>query len=194
MKGKKKVAPTIEEKKIIEEIEETPMTDEDIRSYFPNIKTISYHDLKNYSSINQILPKNKSYCIILYESGPNSGHWTALMRYNNTIEFFCSYGSSVDECLKWISPEQNKALGIYEPYLTNLLLKSKMKVIYNPIQYQKEKKKKDVNTCGRYCILRIQKMLDGFDLQSFYKLLYLCHKKFNIDYDKLVSSLITKVE
>ncbi len=176
----------------IEKIEDTPMSNFDIKFYLPDVKIIPYSDLKFVKTINQILPKNKSYVIILYQNTQNCGHWVCLMRYDDTIEFFCSYGSKVDESLEWLPREKNFELGITEPYLTNLLKKTKLKVIYNPIPYQ-SKKDLDISTCGRHCVLRIIKMLEGFDLQEYFKTLYLLKKKLKIDYDKIVSGLITKM-
>jgi hypothetical protein len=185
----KKLKPTLEEKKEIQNIQESPMSNVDISKYFPNVKIISYHDLKNFDSIFQLLPKNKSFFILLYETKPNFGHWTLLMRYDDTIEYFDSLGKEPDEPLSWLSKEQNNKLGIYEPYLTNLLKKSKMPVIYNPIVYQKTKE--DINTCGRHVILRIKQMLKNKGLQEYFKILYMLQKKTGLDFDKIVSSLIT---
>ena len=71
-------------KQITEEI-----TDSDLTRYFDqkNYKNIiKYSDLANYNSIQQLLPRNKSWKIILIENKMNSGHWTLLLRYNNIIE------------------------------------------------------------------------------------------------------------
>ena len=70
------------------------ITDGDLTRYFgkrdfKNI--IKYSELANYSSIQQLLPRNKSWKIILIENEHNSGHWTLLLRYNNTIEWFNSH-------------------------------------------------------------------------------------------------------
>ena len=71
------------------------ISDLDIERYFSRSvqkDIIKYSDLKNYSSIDQLLPKNKSFKFMLLESKHNSGHWLGLLRYNKTIEFFNSYG------------------------------------------------------------------------------------------------------
>jgi hypothetical protein len=193
MPPKKKIEipkPTKAEKEELKEIEETPMSNEDIRKYFPNIKIIAYNELKNYNSIEEILPHNKSYAIILYLASPNCGHWTALMRYGNTIEFFCSLGSDIDEPLKWLSKEAHFNLGVYEPYLSRLLEKSKFKLIYSPFPYQKQKD--DINTCGRHCIFRIQKMLKGYSLDKYNQIMKKGKEMLKLDFDKLVSALIEK--
>ena len=55
---------------------------------------IEYKDLKNYTSIDELLPNDKDFAVLLYESQPNSGHWTALLKYDNDIELFDSYGNT----------------------------------------------------------------------------------------------------
>ncbi len=50
----------------------------------------------------------------------------------DTIEFFCSYGSKIDEPLTWTPVGMRVQLGQDKPYLSNLLDKSPYRVIYNP--------------------------------------------------------------
>ena len=78
------------ENPIVEDIIEEPMDDGDIRSYFPNAKVLRYADLADYDSIQELLPASKSYAFLLYQHRPNDGHFTCLMRYGKTIEFFCA--------------------------------------------------------------------------------------------------------
>jgi hypothetical protein len=153
--------------KQLETITTTPMDNFQIEKYLPNVPIISYSDLPKYSSIEDILPHNNSYAVILYQNSENSGHWTALFRKDNKIYFFCSYGSKVDEPLNWISKESNKKLGINAPYLSILLNKTGMPVYYNTIEHQDEDKR--VSTCGRYVVYFIKSMLNGQDLSDFNK-------------------------
>ena len=44
------------------------MEDKDIRHYLPNAKIITYDELSNLQNISELLPKHKSYVIILYPS------------------------------------------------------------------------------------------------------------------------------
>ncbi len=47
-----------------------------------DVKLIEYSELGNLYDINQLLPDETGYCIILYADRPNRGHWTALSKYN----------------------------------------------------------------------------------------------------------------
>ena len=54
------------------------LSDEDIQIILGgDAKIIKYAELANLYDIDQVLPNQKDYCIILYEDRPNRGHWTA---------------------------------------------------------------------------------------------------------------------
>lgn len=169
-------------------VEETPLSDADIKKYFPKAKIISYDKLKNYSSISKLLPNIFDYCFILYQQQKNVGHWVALMRYDNIIEYFDSFGGKIDSPLNWNDKQTNIGLGQCAPYLTNLLKKSNMNVIYNNKKYQNSDS--EISTCGRHCCLRILTLLKGYDLDDYYKLLSSNKKLKKMNYDGIVSELI----
>lgn len=177
----------------LKQIELTSMGDNDIRTYYPTSKIITYPELKNYSSIEELLPKNKSYTFLLYLQTPNSGHWTLLSRNNNVIEFFCSYGSTPSTPLKWTKESIRKNLGMNIPYLDLLLSKTKKNVIYNPIDYQ-NKINLDISTCGRHCLCRLNTIIDdNLNLNDYYKLISNIKNKTNKTYDEIVASLVQKL-
>jgi hypothetical protein len=64
-----------------------------------------------------------------------------------------------------------------------------MKVQYNPVKYQEVAQ--EIQTCGRHCCLRIKTMLDGKDLDAYYKYMKdLKHSKGG-SYDDIVSFFIS---
>ena len=196
--GKPVLAPqdVLEGKKdnpIVEEIIEEPMDDSDIRQYLPNAKVMRYSGLARLSDIEQLLPTDKSYVILLYENTPGSGHWVALMRYGNTIEFFCSYGSKIDEPLRWQNPKDNAMLGQRQPYLSILLnkAKGKFRAIHNPVAYQS--KKQGVATCGAWDVMRINQMKNhNQDLQEFHNFMESVKKETGLTYDEIVVNYVSK--
>lgn len=178
---------------VIEEIQAEPMGDDDIRKYYPKAKIIKYSELKNYSDIRQILPKNKSFFFLLYERTQNVGHWVLVSRYNDdgieTIEFFCSYGSKIDEPLNWTPIGMRVQLGQDKPYLSQLLNKSNFRVIYNPVQYQSKSSK--VATCGAYDTLRAGELeKHNTNLEEFNDMLTEVKKATGLNYDEIVSNLV----
>lgn len=175
----------------IEEVKEDALGDNIIRKYLPNARIIKYSDLKNVMNIEDLLPHEQSYCIILYESQPNSGHWTAIMRIDDNIEYFDSYGNKPDFPLTW-SKDINASLGQSIPYLSQLLDKTPLDVYFNDFQYQKENK--DIATCGRHCIFRILCLTRNFyDLKQYCNFLKGLKHKSNESFDDIVSYMINLV-
>lgn len=176
----------------VKEVIEEPMDDTDIRENIgENTKILKYSDLSKYKSINDLLPRKRDYCYLLYLDAPNKGHWTALVRDDTNIYFFCSYGSKVDEPLTWVDCATRLRLGVGVPFLTRLLNNSRgFNIYYNPIKYQVEKD--DVNSCGRYItlfLLQFKKHLH-YNLDDFYRYMNKIKKKYGISYDEIVSTLI----
>ena len=179
----------ITEEEIEEKIEE-PLGDDDIRRYLPDALIIKYSKLQNYKSINELLPGNLNYCVILYEESPNRGHWVCLCKYGNICEFFDSYGGKPDAPLNWNPEIINEKLD-QKPYLTRLLDECPYEVIYNPIEYQKNKD--DINTCGRHCVFRITQLIQNKrDLKKYYILMKKLKKKTGATYDEIVSFFINE--
>ncbi len=172
------------------------ITDSDLTRYFGkrDFKNIlKYSDLANYHSIQQLLPRNKSWKIILIENQLNSGHWALLLRYGNTIEWFNSYGTFPSLELDFISYLQNSFLNQDVKHLNILLTQalSKFKIIYNKRQLQKVQD--GVNTCGKWVIWRIIMMEKyNMDLQQFINLVDNFKKKYKLSSDELVSLIIQK--
>ena len=70
-----------------------PLGDDDIRHILGNsTKIIKYSELSTFNDLDELLPNENDYCIILYEHEPSSGHWVCLLKYNGTFEFFDAYG------------------------------------------------------------------------------------------------------
>jgi hypothetical protein len=174
----------------LEEIVETPMDDSQIRSYLPGIRIIKYSELDGKNSIEDVLTKDRDHFILLIEDSPNKGHWVCMSRYGNTVEFFDSLAGKPDSQLSWTPMSMRKKLGQGKKILTDLLMETPMKVVYNPIKYQEESS--DINTCGRHCIFRIKNMLEGKNLDDYYKLMKNLKDNTNKSYDEIVSMFIQK--
>ena len=74
------------------------------------LKILKHNELASIASLTQRLPNTTDYCIILYESALNSGHWVALLRCRNIYEYFDPYGNIVDKPLRWVSAAKRKLL------------------------------------------------------------------------------------
>jgi hypothetical protein len=174
----------------IKEIQEYALSDGDINKYLPNVKIILYNDLKNYNNIDELLPNKNSYFILLYQDSETTGHWTAVLRQNNTVEFFDPYGNYPDTQLKWTDKETRESIGIEGKYLSRLFDRSKLNVVYNTEDYQKEKA--GINTCGRHVVYRLKN--NHLPLKQYHIHIRNESKKNNCDYDCTVTKKINIIE
>jgi len=182
---------TPQEVQKVKTIETTPLGDDDIRKYLPNAKILTYPELSKYDSIEEILPNDKDYFIVLYLDSPTSGHWITVLRDGDTIEYFDSYGKSPDNPLKWLSKDREAKMGEKAPYLGDLLKKTKLKVIYNKIPYQSQNG--EIQTCGRHALNRILSLLNkNMDGGAYHKYMNGLKKKTTMNFDELVSAIIQK--
>jgi len=181
------------ENPVVDKIIHEPMDDGDIRAYFPKARVMRYADLADYDNIEEVLPTDKSYAFLLYQHRPNDGHFTCIMRYGKTIEFFCSYGSKIDGPLYWTPLPARQALGEGKPYLSMLLKKAskQFKAVHNPVAFQS--KKDGVATCGAYCVVRVNQLVNhNQDLHEFIDWMEEIKKDTGLSYDEIVANYVSK--
>ena len=131
-----------------------PMSNEDLEKYL-SVKPsdiMKYADLSKYQSIEQLLPKDGDFQIILIEDKQNSGHWVSVARYGKTIEYFNSYGAKWDTDWRFIPRMVRIILGQNTNDLTRLF-----------------KKAPAIQTCGRWVVLRRHFAQMGYSLPEFQK-------------------------
>jgi hypothetical protein len=179
---------------IIKERLNNYISSDDLIKYFGesvNNKIVKYGDLDNYKNIESLIPNNNDFVIILIENKLNSGHWVCLLRSNNTIEFFNSYGLKPSVDLNFIDKIQNKLLG-QDIKTLNILLnecKNRFNIIYNKRRLQKLKE--GINSCGRWCILRILMFRElNLDLYKFNIFIKKLEDKYNYPADVICCLLI----
>lgn len=181
------------ENPVVDKIIHEPMDDGDIRAYFPKARVMRYADLADYDNIEEVLPTDKSYVFLLYQHRPNDGHFVCIMRYGKTIEFFCSYGSKIDGPLYWTPLRARQALGEGKPYLSMLLKKAskEFKAVHNPVAFQS--KKDGVATCGAYCVMRINQLVNhNQDLHEFIDWMEEIKKETGLSYDEIAANYVNK--
>jgi len=172
-----------------------PMSDSELEKY-TGIKAseiIKYSELKDFKTIDELLPADKSFRIILLEETYNSGHWIAMMRYGSTIEFFNSYGTAPDTDWRFINKMIRVVLGENTNELTRLMKNADelgYEAIYNKRDFQKHSN--DIQTCGRWVVLRIEMMRMGYDLKQFGEFIDELCAKTKEGTDFVVSLLVSK--
>lgn len=157
-----------------------PLTDDDMRRHGVDVEKdiLKYGELDKYETIEELLPEDRSFKIILSEQDRNKGHWICIMRYKggmgDVIEYFNSYGSKPSYELDFVSKLKNKFLNQNEKHLNKMLNKAlksgKYEIIYNKKRFQRYNPK--IQTCGRHVIFRLLNMKHfGVDLKGYIELM-----------------------
>ena len=127
-------------------LEKESLTDADIKKHVKNIRL--YDELAHCRSIKSLLGREEACIILIPTNGTFDGHWSLLFRNGKgMLEYFDSYGKVPDH---WIFKKKT-ATHPY-PYLTELILASKEKCVYNHHAFQQSGS--SIATCGRWCLLR----------------------------------------
>lgn len=152
-------------------------------------KIIKYSELKNYKSLQELLPSSFDFKIILLETDRNTGHWTCVIRQNNIVECFNSYGIAIDKEFNYIPNFVEKMLGENKRYLSMLInTTNPFTVISNKYKFQSQNP--DVATCARWCILRIETARIGYSLNDFVRMIHNQTEKTNLPTDILVLNYV----
>ena len=129
------------------------ITNEDIEKVFGDkCKCLLYKDLKGLINLDSWIEETP-FTFVLYNYTPSYGHWTCLFKCPGGVEFFDSYGVKPDEMILDLPKKIVNNYGYEYPEILRLLKTSKRKKFYNQYELQNPKKK-DIKTCGRWCILR----------------------------------------
>lgn len=147
----------------------TMLSDADITNYLGGgkEKIVKYSELADYETLEDLLPEERDYRIVLTESKRNQGHWCALVRNGNTFIWFDSYGAKPDGELKFIPMRIRRMLGEVKHHLTRLLSTTNpsQQVIYNKKRFQSLSD--DVDTCGRWVVAFVFMNKIGYTLEDF---------------------------
>ena len=164
------------------------LSDADIRKILgQDAKIVKYSELSQFTDIDQLLPNQLDFCIVLYEDSIDHGHWVGLSKYDGRYEHFDSYGLQPDKELAWISIQKRRSLHEDEPYLSNLLKHEQY--AYNNVRYQQSDV--GVNTCGYHVVHRLYRLLhQKVDLGAYHNFMHSLKEDFNTSYDIIVAEFI----
>lgn len=142
----------------IHELLKQALSDEDINNFFHGkVKIFKYCDLKNMTSIDDLI-KPYGLALILFEiTDINMGHWTMVQKCTPPnkkpfILFFDSYGIMIENEMYYIPKSMQHMTDQKRGYLLKLLYNQPLQVHYN--QHRLQALKKGVNDCGKWCCLK----------------------------------------
>ena len=146
---------------------------------------IMYKNLDKYQTIEELLPNEGDWKIIFIQwARQGLGHWVLCYKYKNKYCYFNSYGSPPDVDLNVIPRAIKYILGEETQEFKRLLHGQKM--THSPYKLQA----KDSNSCGRYCVSRIQLLQQGYSSDEYKKFLDEICRNNGISFDLAVSALV----
>lgn len=175
-----------------------PLSSTEIESLIgpENCRVLIYKDLQRMGPqqfYNLMRSKRALVCLYPGESD-QKGHWCLVFMYPNskTIEFFDPLGKMgkqelyADQELKWNTIGQQK-----RPILKEWLKLFEGNLEFNPHQIQK--RRDEVNTCGRHCVVRYLFGREGMPIEDYYKFLMQVKKETGMDPDQFVSRITNSI-
>jgi hypothetical protein len=149
-------------------------------------RILKYSELKNYETINDLLPNINDFVILLLEDSQNHGHWTCLMKYDNDkYYYFNSYGKKYDTDLSVVPMCIRRILGQENKEIARLL--DGKTCSWNKNAFQNERSQ----VCGRYCILAVSMITKmGFSPPDFERFLLEKSKLANKSVDSMIAGFV----
>jgi len=160
------------------------LTNEELDRYLGgNHDIVLYSQLKNYNSIDDLLPETNTYKVILIEEKKNNGHWVCCCRLKDGYYYFNSYGNKYDSDL-FVIPKMTRIILGESIQEFKRLLNGKL-MDWNKIKYQGS----NSTTCGRYVVVFIMYVIKlGFtpkDVEELFK-----HKREEYgSYDEMILAM-----
>ena len=168
-------------------ISNIPLTNDDLENTI-GVKgedIILYKDLANYKTIDDLLPNDTDFKIILLEWEKNKGHWVIIYKQNGKIFYFNSYGNKYDNDLNVLTSCMKRILGEDVKQITRLLGGR------NCDHSKKRFQKGDAQTCGRWCVLRVSMLKMGYTQAQFEKYMEDLKEKYDLPFDLIVCLFVT---
>ena len=138
----------------VEEAKAYSLSDSDIKRLLGgSIRITTYPDLKKVARIDDLFDKHGRAILFIPQQNEQQGHWTAMIKRRNEVEFFDPYGEPPEAQKDTIDEAQLEAMRMREPLLAEILTENPYRIIYNKVALQKLQD--DTNTCGRHCAVRL---------------------------------------
>ena len=170
----------------IKKLVATPLSDSLVKQALgPDTLVLKYSELKNYETIDQLLPTIDSYFIILIEDNFNEGHWCCMCRLkDNSLFYFNSYAQKFDRDLSVIPMCIRRILGEDKKEITRLLDGKKCEWLKTTLQGNKSM------VCGRWCVLFLTFVCKiGFSPDDFVEFIKEKSKELKLNKDQLCARL-----
>lgn len=136
-------------KKSLPEITRIPLSGLDMMLLNPDAKLLKYPELYAYKTIDELFSDCDKIILLVLTITDSMGHWVALFKNKEGINYFDSYGVPPDYQFELLTKNKRKELNQIHNYLNQLLRNSN--VIFNNITFQKP----NTQTCGEHTTFRL---------------------------------------
>lgn len=153
-------------KEITKILKQKPLSDTDILEIEPT-NIIFYENLRNYNRIDECFDRHHRFILFLPVKNKFDGHWTAVLRKNDNIEFYDPYGNRIQNIRTFL---KSRIYFNHQDFL-DLVENSGYNLVQNKYIHQ-NRNDMDNKACGRFSVMRLM----------FYKLN-------NEEYNKLLNKL-----
>jgi hypothetical protein len=142
------------------DITKRPLSGMEMMALNPDAKLYRYTDLYNYDNVEDLFGDSDKIIILYLLQSASSGHWVALFKNKDGLNYFDSYGVPEDYQFELLPFKQRQKLHEEQNYLKKMLFHKK--VCFNNITYQG----KGTATCGCFVSHRLHNYRLN-DLQYF---------------------------
>ena len=126
-----------------------PLSGLEMMKLNPDAKIITYKELNNIFDINDLFKDTDKVIILYLLHSKDAGHWVCLYKSAYSLNFFDSYGKSLDHWVNLLSPMKAQEYGEQKGRLNELL--NDYLVLYNNVPLQS----KNTSTCGCFVSHRL---------------------------------------
>ena len=177
-------------KEFINKLREYALGDDDMEKILgKDLFIFVYPYLDDVKHIDEVFDEQGRSLMLFLTEDINTGHWICMIKKGDEINYFDPYGNKPDEDLKWLDDRKRDELDQETPKLTKLLKESGYKVFYNTYPFQKDGD--NINTCGRWCALRL--LYKDKTLKQFYDMIRKYMKEYKLNGDEVVSILTYRI-
>lgn len=134
------------------------LSDQDLHTLLPGVPITQYNELEGKAFGELVDARGRGIIFFVQKEEPRviEGHWLALLRQDDGVLLFDSYGGTKDPwylASRWVSKRALEDLDQDAPVLADIVRASGLRPLYNPVRLQRMKE--GISTCGRHCVVRL---------------------------------------
>lgn len=152
-----------------------------------DVNIVYLSKMREINTVDDIFDGKNHAVLFVSTNSEYSGHWQLLLRKQNEILFFDSYGHTFGKLLKKVFKHHGNNAYNQSFKLGNILLKTGIPCVMNTVQYQNYNE--EVKTCGFHvlcCFTVFLELDEAFSFNKYFQFMDGYKKKYKLkDYDSV---------